>query len=208
MSVKTRANAAALLKFLAAILMTSLASACEAQAASDGSTSEAATVSVRSFRPTHWFVQAGAGQDVQALNAGLLWEWDRKWSVSENTHVSVLTEVSLGQWRTSGPGGTSHATNTQLGFTPAVRLWLNGKSNHGYFTEAGIGANFVTPIYRTNDKRFGTVFNFGSHIGFGYRLQGPTSPEWSLRLQHFSNAGIRRPNPGENFLQVRWTAPF
>ena len=66
----------------------------------------------------------------------------------------------------------------------------------------------MTPIYRTSDKRFGTVFNFGNHIGVGYRLQGSTSPEWSLRLQHFSNAGIRNPNPGENFLQVRWTAPF
>jgi hypothetical protein len=27
----------------------------------------------------------------------------------------------------------------------------------------------------------------------------------SLRLQHFSNAGIREPNPGINFAQLRLT---
>jgi Lipid A 3-O-deacylase (PagL) len=28
--------------------------------------------------------------------------------------------------------------------------------------------------------------------------------ELALRLQHFSNGGIRRPNPGETFLQLRY----
>ena len=29
--------------------------------------------------------------------------------------------------------------------------------------------------------------------------------EWSLRFQHFSNGRIKNPNPGENFLQFRYT---
>jgi hypothetical protein len=28
-----------------------------------------------------------------------------------------------------------------------------------------------------------------------------------LRLQHFSNAGIKKPNPGEDFLQLRLSFP-
>ncbi len=29
-----------------------------------------------------------------------------------------------------------------------------------------------------------------------------------LRIQHVSNAGIKRPTPGENFLQLRYQASF
>ena len=32
--------------------------------------------------------------------------------------------------------------------------------------------------------------------------------ELALRVQHFSNAGIKRPNPGENFLQFLRPATF
>lgn len=30
----------------------------------------------------------------------------------------------------------------------------------------------------------------------------------ALRLQHFSNASIRHPNPGENFVQLRYARRF
>ena len=32
--------------------------------------------------------------------------------------------------------------------------------------------------------------------------------EVSLRFQHFSNAGIKEPNPGENFFQVRYSSRY
>jgi hypothetical protein len=60
-------------------------------------------------------------------------------------------------------------------------------------------------LARTREKRFSTAFNFGDHIGIGYRTG---RGEWSLRLQHFSNAGIDTPNPGEDFVQLRWSMPL
>ena len=32
--------------------------------------------------------------------------------------------------------------------------------------------------------------------------------EVSLRLQHFSNAGIKHPNPGETFVRLRYVRRF
>jgi lipid A 3-O-deacylase len=32
--------------------------------------------------------------------------------------------------------------------------------------------------------------------------------ELSLRVSHFSNCGIETPNPGENFLQLRYATKF
>ena len=41
-----------------------------------------------------------------------------------------------------------------------------------------------------------------SSVSQGYRH------ELALRLQHFSNAGIKHPNPGENFVQLRYAQGF
>ena len=68
------------------------------------------------------------------------------------------------------------------------------------------GVNVLAPLYRSRDKRFSTAFNFGDHVGIGVQLGDDHGQELSLRLQHFSNAGIKDPNPGENFVQLRYTA--
>ena len=94
---------------------------------------------------------------------------------------------------------------TQLGVTPVLRLYPKALGR-GLFAEVGIGVNLLAPVYRSDDKRFSTVFNFGDHLAVGKRFAG--GGELSLRIQHFSNAGIRRPNPGENFVQVRYAWPL
>jgi lipid A 3-O-deacylase len=45
-------------------------------------------------------------------------------------------------------------------------------------------------------------------IGMGRSFGGHGKNEISLRLQHFSNGGIKKPNPGENFVRVRYTRRF
>lgn len=156
--------------------------------------------------PDRWFIQIGGASQVQSANVGLIWELDRKWQVLDDAQVSVFTEASIGRWHVDDAGGSARSTNTQIGFTPTVRLTFPGEI--GWFTELGIGLNFIVPIYRSNERRFSTVFNFGDHIAVGARPWGPSGSEISLRIQHFSNAGIEHPNPGENFLQIRWTHPL
>ena len=113
-------------------------------------------------------------------------------------------EISFGHWRADT--GSARSNVTQFGLTPALRYWPQGEPRR-WFVEAGVGLNLLTPIYRTRDKRFSTHFNFGDHLGLGFRGV-PDRAEWSLRLQHFSNGGIEHPNPGENFLQLRWSVAF
>jgi len=50
--------------------------------------------------------------------------------------------------------------------------------------------------------------NFGDHIALGLRLGDRQEHELQLRVEHFSNAGLRKPNPGENFGQVRYVWRF
>ena len=153
--------------------------------------------------PSTTFVQAGVGEDVAAVVAGATWAWPwtRTFSLGEATGH---WEASFGRWEGLGANGGS-AWVTQLGITPVLRLYPKALG-HGLFAEIGIGVNLLAPVYRSEDKRFSTVFNFGDHLAVGKRFAG--GGELSLRIQHFSNAGIRHPNPGENFVQVRYAWPL
>lgn len=70
-------------------------------------------------------------------------------------------------------------------------------------TLGGIGGNFLLPIYRSGTKRFSTAFKFGDRLAIGRRFGDGGRHELAFRFQHCSNAGIRHPNLGEDFLQIR-----
>ena len=149
------------------------------------------------------FVQAGVAEDAQALVVGLTqpWSWQRDFAAGR---ASGYWEASFGRWSSElDDGQRSSAWVTQLGVTPVLR-WQPRTWGERGFVEAGIGANLLLPIYRSRDKRFSTAFNFGNHIAIGWRLGAQRRHEIALRVQHFSNAGIRHPNPGEDFVQLRW----
>jgi lipid A 3-O-deacylase len=46
--------------------------------------------------------------------------------------------------------------------------------------------------------------HFADHLAVGRRFGEGLQPEVALRVQHFSSGGIHRPNPGEDFLQLRY----
>lgn len=146
---------------------------------------------------TAWYAQAGVAEDARSITVGLSrdWRWQKQYRYG---HVSGQWQSELGRWH------SDTETSTQLGVTPAVRWRPNGWSE-GWFIEGGIGLNVIFPKYDTQAKRFSTTFNFGDHVALGKRFGTDGNHEWSLRAQHFSNARIKRPNPGENFLQIRYT---
>jgi lipid A 3-O-deacylase len=147
-----------------------------------------------------WYVQGGVAEDAQSLTVGMSrdWRWEKQYRYG---HVSGQWQGEVGRWHSDSEN------STQVGFSPALRWRPNGWSD-GWFVEGGIGLNVIFPKYNTHSKEFSTTFNFGDHIALGKRFGNDDQHEWSLRFQHFSNARIKRPNPGENFLQFRYTQRF
>jgi lipid A 3-O-deacylase len=149
------------------------------------------------------FVQAGAARDAHTLVVGATWSsaWQREWLGGQ---VQLYWEASFGRWRGKPAPGESRSSAwvTQVGITPVLRWQADGSAR--WFAEIGIGANLLLPVYRSGDKRFSTAFNFGDHLAVGWRFGESRQHELALRLQHFSNAGIKRPNPGEDFIQLRY----
>jgi lipid A 3-O-deacylase len=155
-------------------------------------------------RPDAMFGQVGIGEHVKSMTIGAVWDWEWKRSYRAGL-LTGYTELAIGQWRVR-EGGDEHYS-TQFGITPVLRLYPDGIPR-GWFVEAGIGANAVSPTYRNGDDRFSSTFNFGDHIGVGRRFGAQGRHEIGLRVQHFSNCGIDTPNPGENFVQLRYTQRF
>jgi hypothetical protein len=156
------------------------------------------------WRPDAWFVEGAiAERDTYAATVGVKWTgaWKRNWIGTEATGA---VDLQLSHWEWDRFGGGRGSSNV-LGVVPLLRLrFAQGRSP--WFFEGGIGFTIADRKYNTPDKQFSTAYQFHDVIAIG-RTIGNAS-EISLRVTHTSNAAIKRPNPGENFLQLRWGSKF
>ena len=158
------------------------------------------------WRPTSFFADVGVAEhSTYNASVGLAWTWDWRTSLWGG-EVTAQTEAYISRWSARHVAGGRH-TLTQLGLVPVWRLRFDqGRSD--WFVEAGIGVSVLDKQYQIPGKRFGTEFNFHDTVGVGRSFGTNRASELSLRLTHFSNAGIDKPNPGENFLQLRYQRRF
>src|SRR5690625_4950045 len=111
-------------------------------------------------------------------------------------------EATVGRWSIDSGGHV-----TKFGIIPAVRLERPSPSPR-WFLEFGIGANIISPTYRNRDRHFSTALNFSEYLAAGRAFGARREHELILRVEHFSNAGLDSPNPGENFIQFRYQKRF
>jgi hypothetical protein len=153
--------------------------------------------------PSAVFAQVGFAENANAQGVGAAWRLPWRHD-GESVVLTSHLELAVGRWRSEKPPANT-TWFTQAGLTPVLRLQRRGGR---WFAEAGIGLNVIAPLYRNGDRRFSTRFNFGDHLAVGLRF-GPRGEHGvALRLQHFSNGGIEKPNPGEDFLQLRYLREF
>lgn len=124
----------------------------------------------------------------------------KQWPKSGN--LSGYTELSMSHWRIkpsmrSAHNIRHHSNITEAGITPVIRYTYPTRLIQPY-TEIGIGAHYLNKS-RYGVKNLSTNFQFGDHIGFGLRYQKKQRFELGYRFQHYSNANIKKPNPGINF---------
>jgi len=135
-------------------------------------------------------VETGKGDhDVHMWGIGLQWVPHPGWLAER--HWDYYWELSLANWH--GDTGTVH----DFGVTPVFRYARHAR---GWYFEGGIGAHVFSDSHVSSDLGFSTRFQFGDHLGVGYRFH---TYDLALRLQHLSNGGMRNPNPGINSLQLR-----
>lgn len=194
------------LHFLAPLALLATCSASHADGASAAPTFPDTTqhTTASAFRPRAFFTQLGVSDEVTSATAGLI--WNPGWDVLP-APWSVYLEASISRWDSRSDYPSDHGVLTQVGLIPVVR-WRADEGRSAWFWEGGIGATFTSSVYRNSDKRFSTSFNFGDHVGVGYSFGAAREHEVALRFEHFSNAGIKHPNPGQDFAQLRYVGYF
>ncbi len=143
-------------------------------------------------------IESGQDHRTEMRRVGTQWQWSQRWLQGEDWHLGGFWDLGLAQWEQNVPGTRNRLR--ELGLTPVFRLQANDL--RGVYAEAGIGAHLLGATSLGN-KHFGSAFQFGNHLGFGYRFGTRGEFDISYRYQHLSNAGIKLPNSGLDSNQVR-----
>jgi len=88
--------------------------------------------------------------------------------------------------------------------TPVFRWCQSRQATVSPYLEAGIGAHLLSRTSLNGERKFGTAFQFGSHLGVGIRFGPRHAYDLTYRFRHLSNASIRSPNNGINFSEIRF----
>lgn len=120
--------------------------------------------------------------------------------------LALHWDLSVSHWRTQREHGGHHSF-TQL---TGMGVWRHplGGPNAPLFVDVGVGVSVFDRLYTAGTERFSTALQFTQVLGVGYRFGPKQACEVSLRAQHISNAGIKKPNPGEEVLRVRFAYSF
>lgn len=158
-----------------------------------------------SWAPSSVFVQAGEAVGIQSLSLGATWDWGRSWGIGPG-RLGGYWEASVAGWTYHGPD-QDRTGIAQIAFKPVFRYRFDDGASP-WFYEAGVGLTLLNRRYTSDRKDFGSRFNFGDHAAVGRIFGARQEHEVALRIEHFSNAGIKEPNPGATFLQLRYAYRF
>jgi hypothetical protein len=105
------------------------------------------------------------------------------------THV----QFGASAWWVPDIQGTTHRYDANFSaIWRAERAW-------GYF-EGGFGPYLLSSTISNRSTSLPSELQFGSHVGAGLRLGSRLT--FGVALQHISNAGIKQPNGGIDFVQI------
>jgi len=158
------------------------------------------------LRPDGYTVHGAVGTNTaNMMGAGLVWDWN--WELlRRKAEITAHTELLVNHWRADAFGGGTQGFN-QLVVLPTARFRLS-QGRSPWFMEFGIGLSVLDRKYLTPHRGFSTRWNFYDTIGIGHSFGAGHAHELGLRWVHVSNANIKKPNPGQDFLQLRYAARF
>ncbi len=142
------------------------------------------------------------GSDAPSVGILLPWKGWATWTPGPG--ISWYTDVFASRWMAHGEKSRSVTVVGAI----AVGRHRFSQGSSPWFVEAGLGATLMDRLYLRDDKRFSTTFNFVSQVGAGRSFGGDGRHEVALRVQHYSNASVKKPNPGENIVQLRYAYRF
>jgi hypothetical protein len=110
-------------------------------------------------------------------------------------------QFGVGYWRVPEFTG-SRSDLYEASFTQIYRFARPLYGSTAWYVEAGLGAHLLSRTVHNYHATLPTAFQFGSHIGAGLAFGRQRQFELGIAAQHLSNARIKQPNRGINFVQL------
>ena len=163
-------------------------------------------VSGASAEGVDWSLSAGRAQQADVSKLGVIAGWTQPAPLWQGAswRLKLRHEVELSAWH------VPKARNLlELGYSPVLRLErpLAGH-RRSLFVEASIGVRLLSHTRVAPDLTVSTAFQFSDVLGAGVQWGPEGRSTLGLRYQHLSNLGIKRPNPGIDFVQLYYTHRF
>jgi hypothetical protein len=151
--------------------------------------------------------EIGNGHATDMWRIGVQWNWKSRWLETGNWYMGGYWDLQFGHWNGySNVGGNQELVD--LGITPVFRWQQRNRSAIAPYVEGAIGFHLLSKTRINASRAFGSSFQFGDHVGAGVRFGDRHQYDLSVRYQHLSNAGIKSPNNGINFTQIRFQYHF
>lgn len=116
--------------------------------------------------------------------------------------LDLSFEASLNVWEYGNP--RRYDSNFVLAFSPVLRHTFH-ESQHGeVYGEFGIGLSLLDDT-RFAGKDISTHFQFEDRLGIGYRFGQSREYAMTLRYFHYSNGGLKSPNPGYDYISLSFS---
>jgi lipid A 3-O-deacylase len=164
------------------------------------------SASALDLRPDGVAVQGSVGtHDTWMAGGAVVWDW--RWErLRRKAEITGHTELFVNHWRADALAGGRNSY-TQFGVMPVLRFNLS-QGRSPWYLELGVGVSWMDRRFQTAERSFSTRFNFYDVLGAGYVFGERRQHELGLRVIHISNGGIKEPNPGQEFLQLRYLSRF
>ncbi|MBP6019954.1 MAG: acyloxyacyl hydrolase [Burkholderiaceae bacterium] len=112
--------------------------------------------------------------------------------------VDLSVELGVSYWEAKR--GRSESMG-QVSAIPMLRWW----PTDGFYVELGSGPTVMSRSEFAG-RDLGTRFQFGSHLGTGLLIK--KVHRIGIRYSHYSNANLKKPNPGLDLLGLTYTYQF
>jgi lipid A 3-O-deacylase len=142
------------------------------------------------------FAGTGAGTDM--VRTVVRFESER---AKTNPLWPAYWQFGVGYWRVPEFTG-SRSDLYEASFSQIYRFARPLYGSTAWYVEAGLGAHLLSRTVNNYHATLPTAFQFGSHIGAGLAFGPQRQFELGIAAQHLSNARIKQPNRGINFVQV------
>ena len=153
-----------------------------------------------------WTLIGGAADESSVKQLGVVAGWTRPaplWQ-GESWRLRLRHEAVLAAWHVPRARDL-----VEVGYSPVFRLerpWNGG--DRVFFVEGSIGVRLLSHTRVSADHRMSTAFQFADMLGVGMQFGHQGSSTLGMRFQHLSNLGIKKPNPGIEFLQLYYSYRF